>query len=169
MIDAIEAAHDHGIVHRDLKPANIKVTPEGRVKVLDFGLARLMSASGERDADPASAAAGVTQNGALLGTAPYMSPEQARGRTADKRSDIWAFGCVLYEMLAGAPAFAGDGPPISWPTSSRWNRTGRLFRRTRRRRFGCASSAACRRISASGFTTSPMPAWRWKAPSSSVP
>ncbi len=109
LIDAIEAAHDHGIVHRDLKPANIKVTPEGRVKVLDFGLARLMSASGERDADPAAGAAGVTQNGALLGTAPYMSPEQARGRTADKRSDIWAFGCVLYEMLAGAPAFAGDG------------------------------------------------------------
>ena len=109
MIDAIEAAHEHGIVHRDLKPANIKVTPEGRVKVLDFGLARLMSASGERDADPAATAAGVTQNGVLLGTAPYMSPEQARGRTVDKRSDIWSFGCVLYEMLAGAPAFAGDG------------------------------------------------------------
>ena len=109
LIDGIEAAHEHGIVHRDLKPANIKVTPEGRVKVLDFGLARLMSVNGDRDADPAARAAGVTQNGALLGTAPYMSPEQARGRTVDKRSDIWAFGCVLYEMLAGAPAFAGDG------------------------------------------------------------
>jgi serine/threonine protein kinase/Tol biopolymer transport system component len=108
LIDAIEAAHEHGIVHRDLKPANIKVTPEGRVKVLDFGLARLMSASGERDADPAAMAAGVTQNGALLGTAPYMSPEQARGRTVDKRSDIWAFGCVLYEILAGTAAFVGD-------------------------------------------------------------
>ena len=109
MIDAIEAAHEHGVVHRDLKPANIKVTPEGRVKVLDFGLARLMSPSGERDTDPAATAAEVTQNGVLLGTAPYMSPEQARGRTVDKRSDIWSFGCVLYEMLAGAPAFAGDG------------------------------------------------------------
>jgi eukaryotic-like serine/threonine-protein kinase len=109
LIDAIEAAHEHGVVHRDLKPANIKITPEGRVKVLDFGLARLMSPSGQREADLAAVAPGVTQNGALLGTAPYMSPEQARGRTADKRSDIWAFGCVLYEMLAGAPAFAGDG------------------------------------------------------------
>jgi len=108
-IDAIEAAHEHGIVHRDLKPGNIKVTPEGRVKVLDFGLARLMSTGRERDADRAAKAAEVTQNGALLGTAPYMSPEQARGRTVDKRSDIWSFGCVLYEMLAGVPAFAGDG------------------------------------------------------------
>ena len=108
LIDAIEAAHEHGIVHRDLKPANIKITPDGRVKVLDFGLARLMSVNGDRDVEPAQAA-GVTQNGALLGTAPYMSPEQARGRTVDKRSDIWAFGCVLYEMLAGAPAFVGDG------------------------------------------------------------
>ena len=111
VIEALEAAHERGIVHRDLKPANIKVTPEGRVKVLDFGLARAMSGtgSGPQMANSPTVTVGGTQDGVLLGTAPYMSPEQARGRTVDKRTDIWAFGCVLYEMLTGAPAFAGDG------------------------------------------------------------
>ena len=110
VIEALEAAHERGIVHRDLKPANIKVTPEGRVKVLDFGLARALGStgSGPRIANSPTITVGGTQDGVLLGTAPYMSPEQARGRTVDKRSDIWAFGCVLYEMLTGAPAFAGD-------------------------------------------------------------
>ena len=111
VIEALEAAHERGIVHRDLKPANIKITPEGRVKVLDFGLARAMSgtASGPQIAHSPTVTVGGTQDGVLLGTAPYMSPEQARGRTVDKRTDIWAFGCVLYEMLTGAPAFEGDG------------------------------------------------------------
>ena len=111
MIEALEAAHERGIVHRDLKPANIKITPEGRVKVLDFGLARAMggTGSGPQIANSPTITVGGTQDGVLLGTAPYMSPEQARGRTVDKRTDIWAFGCVLYEMLTGAPAFAGDG------------------------------------------------------------
>ena len=111
VIEALEAAHERGIVHRDLKPANIKVTPEGRVKVLDFGLARAMggTGSGPQIANSPTITVGGTQDGVLLGTAPYMSPEQARGRTVDKRTDIWAFGCVLYEMLTGAPAFAGEG------------------------------------------------------------
>jgi serine/threonine protein kinase/Tol biopolymer transport system component len=111
VIEALEAAHERGIVHRDLKPANIKVTPEGRVKVLDFGLARAAgsaSGSGPQIANSPTITVG-TQKGVLLGTAPYMSPEQARGRAIDKRTDIWAFGCVLYEMLTGARAFAGDG------------------------------------------------------------
>jgi serine/threonine protein kinase/Tol biopolymer transport system component len=111
VIEALEAAHERGIVHRDLKPANIKVTPDGRVKVLDFGLARAMDSSGSGPgiASPPTVTVSDTQDGVLLGTAPYMSPEQARGRTVDKRTDIWAFGCVLYEMLTGAPAFVGDG------------------------------------------------------------
>ena len=98
--DALEAAHEKGIVHRDLKPANIKVTPDGTVKVLDFGLAK--ASAGEF-----GASSGGTTQGVILGTAGYMSPEQARGQPVDRRTDIWAFGCVLYEMLTGRPAFAG--------------------------------------------------------------
>jgi Tol biopolymer transport system component len=110
VIEALEAAHERGIVHRDLKPANIKITPEGRVKVLDFGLARAADGTGSPAiANSPTVAVGETQDGVLLGTAPYMSPEQARGQTVDKRSDIWAFGCVLYEMLTGVPAFPGNG------------------------------------------------------------
>jgi len=110
IIDALEAAHERGIVHRDLKPGNIKITSDGRVKVLDFGLARAVS-GGSSPAlahSPTITAVG-TQHGMLLGTAAYMSPEQARGRTVDKRADIWAFGCVLFEMLTGASAFGGEG------------------------------------------------------------
>jgi hypothetical protein len=104
---ALEAAHARGIVHRDLKPANIKVTPDGRVKVLDFGLARAVTrADGEPDT-PHAEVTNLTEARLLLGTAAYMSPEQARGRLVDKRTDIWAFGCVLYEMLTGAQAFGG--------------------------------------------------------------
>jgi len=106
--DALEAAHEKGIVHRDLKPANIKVTPDGVVKVLDFGLAK---ASAGEPVDAAHLPPGTpdgTNQGVILGTATYMSPEQARGQPVDKRTDIWAFGCVLYEMLTGRRAFAGD-------------------------------------------------------------
>src|SRR5579864_3522416 len=108
--DALDAAHEKGIVHRDLKPANIKVTLQGVVKVLDFGLATVAPPSGPVS-DPANSPTLTippTQAGMILGTAAYMSPEQARGRTVDKRTDIWAFGVVLYEMLTGRQAFAGE-------------------------------------------------------------
>jgi TolB-like protein len=101
---ALDAAHQHGIVHRDLKPANITVTPDGLVKVLDFGLARIEAT----DPDGSEIASDVTGAGTILGTAAYMSPEQARGQVADRRADIWAFGAVLFEMLAGQRAFPGD-------------------------------------------------------------
>jgi serine/threonine protein kinase/Tol biopolymer transport system component len=122
--EALAAAHDQGIVHRDLKPANIKVRPDGTVKVLDFGLAKAVSPpdgrhyihaeSPERsvrlqpDLSPTITSPAMTQAGMVLGTAAYMSPEQARGKAIDKRTDIWAFGCVLFEMVTGRRAFAGD-------------------------------------------------------------
>jgi Tol biopolymer transport system component len=110
--DALEAAHEQGIIHRDLKPTNVKVRPDGTVKVLDFGLAKALTtapASGSPDSPNAPTSPAVaTQCGVVLGTAAYMSPEQAKGRAVDTRADIWAFGAVLYEMLTGRPAFSGD-------------------------------------------------------------
>jgi len=108
--EALEAAHDNGVIHRDLKPANIQLTPAGRVKVLDFGLAKALgasTASGNPALSPTLTAAG-TVAGMVLGTAGYMSPEQARGKEVDRRADVWAFGCVLYEMLTGRRAFDGE-------------------------------------------------------------
>ena len=120
IVEAIEAAHEQGIIHRDLKPANIKVREDGTVKVLDFGLAKLSEPGGLAAGDPRGVGiAAVTQSptittpamtmaGVMLGTAAYMSPEQAKGRPADRRSDVWAFGAVLFEMLTGRRAFEGD-------------------------------------------------------------
>ena len=102
--DALESAHERGIVHRDLKPANIKVRPDGTVKVLDFGLAKAAASDAPGQGTPTT---GETREGIVLGTASYMSPEQARGLAVDKRTDIWAFGCVLYEVLTGRTAFSG--------------------------------------------------------------
>src|SRR3954452_468125 len=108
--EALDVAHERGIVHRDLKPANIKITADNVVKILDFGLAKaLANESGESDiASSPTITSDSTRAGVILGTAAYMSPEQARGQRIDKRTDVWAFGCVLYEMLTGTLAFGGE-------------------------------------------------------------
>src|SRR5262245_34208064 len=108
--EALEAAHEKGIIHRDLKPGNVKILPDGKVKVLDFGLAKALESG---PANPTlshspTLSMAATNAGVILGTAAYMSPEQAKGRTTDRRTDIFAFGCVLYEMLTGQQAFAGE-------------------------------------------------------------
>ena len=106
--EAIEAAHEKGIVHRDLKPANIKVTADGKVKVLDFGLAKAWQAEAGDVGNSPTLSMAATAQGIILGTAAYMAPEQARGQAVDHRADIWAFGCVLFEMLTGRQTFRGD-------------------------------------------------------------
>src|SRR5713101_4118520 len=100
--DALEAAHARGVIHRDLKPANIKITPTGQIKVLDFGLAKALDRGEGKDQQATTALHHhATETGLIMGTAAYMSPEQTRGQAVDERTDIWAFGCVLYELLTG--------------------------------------------------------------------
>ncbi len=109
--EALEAAHEIGVIHRDLKPANIKLRPDGTIKVLDFGLAKAVNPDASSAPDPMQSptlTAHATGIGMILGTAAYMAPEQARGKVVDRRADVWAFGCVLYEMLAGRRTFASD-------------------------------------------------------------
>ena len=110
--EALEYAHEHGVIHRDLKPANVKITPEGTVKVLDFGLAKVVSDQDSTaqviPANSPTISVLATQAGIILGTASYMAPEQAKGKQVDRRADIWAFGCVLFEMLSGKKAFDGE-------------------------------------------------------------
>ena len=108
--EGLEAAHEKGIIHRDLKPANIRITPEGKVKLLDFGLAKAIAE--EKSPDDLSRSPTLTregtEHGLILGTASYMSPEQARGQSLDRRTDVWSFGCVMYEVLTGRKAFPGE-------------------------------------------------------------
>jgi len=108
--EALEAAHEHGVIHRDLKPSNIKVTPDGIVKILDFGLAKSLQRTASDDYEPVISTDPPTVPGMIIGTTAYMAPEQVRRQRLDRRVDMWALGCVMFEMLTAQPAFAGETP-----------------------------------------------------------
>ena len=147
LAEALETAHERGIIHRDLKPANVKLRPDGTVKVLDFGLAKAVSGDTEKPdlvVSPTVTAV-ATRAGTILGTAPYMSPEQAKGRPVDRRTDLWAFGVVLYELLTGTRAFQGESVAETLTHVLTRRRTGTCCRPRRPRRFGHSCGAAWRR------------------------
>ena len=162
--EALEEAHGKGIVHRDLKPANIKLTPDGKVKVLDFGLAKAFEAepgksglSSDSSRSPTMTGQ-ATQAGVILGTAAYMSPEQARGKPVDKRADVWSFGVVLCEMLTGRRLFAGETVSDTLAAVLRADPEWTLLRPRRPPRSPTSSAAASSATRAAAFTTSPTPA-----------
>ena len=152
--DAVECAHEQGIIHRDLKPANIKVRTDGTVKVLDFGLARADAATGIETLDAPTITAVATKEGTVMGTAAYMSPEQARGRQVDRRTDIWAFGCILFEMLARRRAFEADGTTDTLAKVLQREPDWQALRQPRRSGSGSSSPGAFRKTSGSGCATS---------------
>jgi len=171
--EALEAAHEQGIVHRDLKPANVKVRPDGTVKVLDFGLAKAMDqgsgigdqGSGIRDRggaanSPTITSPAMTMHGMILGTAAYMSPEQAAGKPVDKRSDLWAFGVVLLEMLTGRQVFTGESVSHVIASVLKSSPIGRRCPPTRRRQFVVCCVAALRKTASDGSRMREPHGWR---------
>src|SRR3990172_4637258 len=146
--EAVEAAHERGIIHRDLKPANVKITPDGAVKVLDFGLAKAMAEDDRSQsmmANSPTITADFTRPGVILGTAAYMSPEQARGRPLDRRTDIWSFGVVLYECLSGQKPFVGDTATDLVAKILERGPIGTRFRRPLLPTCGCFCNDPCRK------------------------
>jgi len=156
--EGLEAAHEKGIIHRDLKPANIKLTPEGKLKILDFGLAKAFAPTENISAETSQSPTLTkgTALGAIMGTAAYMSPEQARGKPVDKRADIWAYGCCLYESLVGRRPFEGDNITACLPPSSATSRTGPRSRHEQRRPYATCSKGVSTKITGADYGTSGM-------------